>query len=807
MTVRKQILLLLVAFSVIPTLALTAVSLSSNLKNIENLHKDRLNAITKTSAAAFSEIIGLRKDELNLLASSWSMLDYLKMKERDSGDDGETRAALDAVGENFKVYIDSLGTFADLVLLDGTGKVILGYKPKSIGLDLSGMDYFAKVKNVREENYVFSSKVHSSLLQPNNPDVRCLAFSSALRAENGNLLAVLVAFVDVNIMAGFSKSISFGQTGLAFLIDSDNYILYHPEPRFYNSYTAAPQLANLLDHWRSGDVPPTGLIDDVMDGKRRIYYYEIMPKSQLIFILRQDHDEFSAERNSAIRFAVFACLFTATLAVTLGLVFSKRLMAPIMKLKEAFASGGEESAYVSVDLPLKNELGDMAESYNSMIKKLERQYDQIKAEKDKNEFNAMHDGITGLCNRMALERELSQYMAESIKFGVFYIDIDNFKKINYVLGHMIGDELLRAVGGRLRASKGEFDICARIGGDEFVLARKGSAEDMRRSAEMLLEELRQPIVFGDVTFFVTVSVGIAMYPDHGASTDNLIANSDIAMFKAKENGKNLFAIYNPDMRGNLDRHNIIMDVLRGCIEDREVFFMYQPIYDAANEKILGFETLMRIKSVKLGLVSPVEFVPVAETDKVMMARLGHIALQEACGFMARLIAEKDFTGYIAVNISSVQLNQDDFVESVLNLLAESAIPAGRLQLEITESVMTGVRVSHLEKLTALRKAGVLIALDDFGAGDSSFYHFINLPIDVLKIDRTFFESTDSNERVELMNKTIIDLARNFGLSIVAECVESNNDRDMLKRLGCEVIQGFVYSKPLLEDRAINLLTK
>ncbi len=806
MTVKRQLFVIFTTFAIIPIMIVSGISLMTNIKTVENIHLDRLNSITQTSAAAYTEIVGLRKDEVSLLASSWSMQDYLRLLNSHQATEAELLSAKNAVNEYFHTYIDTLHTFDNLVLLDAGGKVIVGYFPEAAGMDLSQMDYYINIKDNTDSGYVFTSKVHSALLDPNDPDVHRLGLSKALRDSDGNLVAVLVAYVDANFMAKFSNNIFFGKTGLSFVIDADNYILYHPDPRFYNSHTAAPGLVNLLNRYKNGEVPAIGLIDDIMDGKRRIYYYEVMPEIEMVLILRQDYSEFSADRTSVYIYTLVSLLIITLVAIILGKRYSQYFVSPIQKLTSAFSSGEKEGSYNRCEISRKNEFGQMADSYNTMITTLENQFVLLKEEKDKNEYTSLHDEITGLLNRTAFEKEIAHQTLQNTSFGILYVDVDNFKQINYAFGHLCGDALLRAISKRLMESGACFDLCARISGDEFVLSKAGTSQEMVEAAATLQEELRHPFVINDSTFFITVSIGISHYPDHGITSHDLISNADIAMFRIKDSGKNSYCLYDSKMRNNIDRQNSISEVLRNCLSTDEIFFMYQPVYNIEDKEIIGFETLMRIKSNKMGLLSPLEFIPIAENDYLLMNQLGMLSLKSAFCFAGRLHSEQNFNGFVSVNLSAVQLQNPDFISEFVALLEEYKLPENSIQLEIKETLLLPEYRTAFQKVRLLQEKGVLIALDNFDGQISSINHFMSFPLNSVKIGPSFFQDMGSDERLTNINSAVADLIHGFGFHIIAECVETPEEYHFLKALKYTTMQGFFLCKPLMEEHAIKKLS-
>lgn len=803
MTIRKRILIIVICFAVVPILIITSWGLLTSLRIIEELHMDRMDSLANISSSAFKEILNLHKEDLILLSTRQNVERYINISAK-TENYTETQLTIerDAMTAHLKSYLALVNSFEDIILIDKDGNVDVSVHPGLVGLDVLEYDYFTQAIASSDENHVFVSKVHSSLRYPEDPGRNCVALSKLMRSNSGKVTGVMVAFVNVDVMAQFIKEIQFGQTGIAFLIDAENFILYHPEARFYNSYTTAPNLKNLFTRYKTGEIPDSGLIYDDMGGLRRIYYYEVIEDEEMVLFLRQDYNEFSKHRNHILIFAAFVLSATSLLAIYLAFKFSKSFVQPILTLKDAFVSARDEGRYAVCNIDSSDELGDMAEGYNTMIQTLERQFEEINDEKTKNEYIAYHDSITGLFNRNAFEKKLSGLLSSGEPFGVIFLDIDGFKQINDVLGHALGDALLNMLGQRIKNSQPEFDICARIGGDEFLMAKTGGRAQLEVCAKNLIRDLRVPFEIEMNTLHITCSIGVAMYPDDGDDAQSLIKNADISMYSAKDGGKNAYKFYNMEMQKRIERYSSIMSVLRECIEKDEVYLEYQPEIDAKTGKTVVYEALMRINSEKLGRISPAEFIPVAESDNRIINKLGHWALRSVCAFTRRLIDEHGFDGLVAVNISARQLHRDNFVGEVMDVLQEFDLPPKFLIIELTESILMSDIKNNAEKLSQLREKGLTVAMDDFGTHYSSFNYLVHLPLDVLKIDRSFFTEIETNKRVFDINRMIIDIAHNLDLKVVAEGAETQGQVELIKEIGCDIIQGYYFSRPLPVDEVI-----
>jgi diguanylate cyclase (GGDEF)-like protein len=413
---------------------------------------------------------------------------------------------------------------------------------------------------------------------------------------------------------------------------------------------------------------------------------------------------------------------------------------------------------------------------------------------------AYHDGLTDLPNRLLfsdrLALALSQANRQDQRLAVLFLDLDRFKVINDSLGHSLGDRLLRSVAARLRSCLREGDTVARLGGDEFTLLLPGTADAVAaaRVAEKVLEVLRLPFEIDERELFLTGSVGIAIYPDDGEDAETLVKNADTAMYRAKEKGKDTYQLYAPAMNATALRRLALESALRRALDNREMGLHYQPIVEIASGRIRAVEALLRWRHAAFGNVPPEEFIPLAEVTGLMLG-LGGWVLRTALEQLRRWQEAGHPELVMAVNLSIRQLQQPDLAEQVLGLLQQTGVPAGCLELEITEtSAMLGPESTH-DPLRRLKAAGVRISVDDFGTGYSSLSHLRRLPIRTLKIDKSFIRDIHSDPDDAAIVTAIIALAHTLKLEVVAEGVETAEQLEFLRARGCDRAQGFHLAEP------------
>ncbi|HEU4853350.1 MAG TPA: EAL domain-containing protein [Telluria sp.] len=428
---------------------------------------------------------------------------------------------------------------------------------------------------------------------------------------------------------------------------------------------------------------------------------------------------------------------------------------------------------------------------------------KVKESQEQLDHMAHHDPLTQLPNRLLfhdrLQHALQRAGRDREQLALLFIDLDRFKNVNDTLGHHTGDELLKQVAQALAGKLREGDTLARLGGDEFIVLLEdvSGVSGAAQVGEKLVALFEQPFMVAGYELFVTASVGIAMYPSDATDLNMLIRNADVAMYQAKARGRNGYQFYAPSMSGEGVERLRLETLLRRSIEKGEIFLHYQPQVEIDTGRLIGVEALVRWQNPELGLVAPVRFVPLAE-DTGFINQLGEWVLAEACRQMVRWDKAGLAVPKIAVNLSARQFERGSIVSMVGGVLKETGLAATRLQLEVTESVImnTGDALAHIN---GLHDIGVGLAIDDFGTGYSSLAYLKQLPVQTLKIDRSFIKdiSTDAND--EAIAIAIIQLGKSLNLSVVAEGVETGDQAAFLLRHGCTMAQGYFYSRPVLPD--------
>ncbi len=480
------------------------------------------------------------------------------------------------------------------------------------------------------------------------------------------------------------------------------------------------------------------------------------------------------------------------LGMAIYAVFRFNVLVPIQRLIGASREVGR-GEYPVVDVKSSDELGLLARAFNAMA-------EEVKQKQAKLYRQANFDSLTGLPNRMmAFERinlEISRAKRSRERFAVMFIDLDNFKDVNDSLGHAAGDQLLIQIGARVQACMRDADSVARLGGDEFlVLVPDVTGEvDIEHIAERLLEAVSEPQVLRGRKVVATCSLGIAVYPDNGATVEALMANADNAMYQAKAKAARSAVFFTEDMNTRLRERMQMEQDLNAAVELGQLALHFQPIVNTTRQRRVGAEVLLRWHHPERGLISPATFIPIAESTGQIVT-IGDWVLEQACRCWSEWRRQGRDPGFLAINISGVQLRKR-FAARVAELMTRYGVPPRALELEITERVLLHDDGEAANELGALRELGVRLALDDFGTGYSALSYLKRFRFDVLKIDRSFVSGVPEHADDVSVVKAIIAMATGLELTVIGEGVETRELLAFLASQGCEFVQGYLISRPV-----------
>lgn len=426
-------------------------------------------------------------------------------------------------------------------------------------------------------------------------------------------------------------------------------------------------------------------------------------------------------------------------------------------------------------------------------------------EQQKEIYNlAYFDPITSLPNRTYFVEEVNNKFENPDEivsnFAILFLDIDRFKHINDTLGHNVGDYILKLLGNRLSKLVKSGDIVARAGGDEFyiLMNKYKHIDEVTDLAERILIDFKSPYIVKDYTLYLTTSIGIVTFPDGGVDTHSLIKNADLALYKSKGLGGNAYYIYGEELKSEGLERMMLLNQLRYAVEYDELVLHYQPQIDISTGEIRGVEALVRWNHPEKGLLYPDDFIPLAE-ESGFIIQMGEWIIRQAC-LDGKKWQDEGKEIIVSVNISSKQFQQDDFVNKVTEIINESGLNPRNLTLEITETIAISDIKHTIEVLNRLRSLGIAVAIDDFGTGYSSLSYLNEMSVNELKIDRSFIWDIERNDKNKLISNTIIVLAKQLGLRVIAEGVENSEQLYILKEMNCDIAQGYHFSRPVTKER-------
>ncbi|GAA0107031.1 EAL domain-containing protein [Clostridium tertium] len=428
------------------------------------------------------------------------------------------------------------------------------------------------------------------------------------------------------------------------------------------------------------------------------------------------------------------------------------------------------------------------------------------------EYISYYDELTGLNNRKQfkniIEKELEKHIVSESRGALIIIDIDNFKFINDSYGHKCGDILLEKFSEDLKKIFNDDQLLCRFGGDEFLIFISSISylNEINTTVRKIMDILKNPYDINGHKIYSSTSIGVSVFPDDGEDFEVLLKNADAAMYIAKSNGKNQWQMFNNNISREINRIYSIQRGLRTALDNDEMFVVFQPKVRLTDDEVNGFEALLRWKSNEIGFVSPGEFIPVAENTRLIIP-IGKFVLREVFAKVKYLLSEGYDNFKIAVNLSEIQLRDGNLLEYFNSLIEEFNVSPKYIEVEITESMIMKSVDKNIECLLQIKELGASIALDDFGTGYSSLNHLTKLPIDVLKIDRSFVIDMAENDKSRYIVENIIQLSHKLGMTVVAEGVEEKEQVDYLRSIECDTVQGFYYSKPEYFENIISMLSK
>ena len=631
-------------------------------------------------------------------------------------------------------------------------------------------------------------------------------------------------------ISSYLESIQFSPSGQIFVVDREGMLIGNSigesiirqdsdgSSERVSIQASRSDLAKHIQPFLS-DLSPTGLkevqtLDFELDQKKHFLLLQPWQDEQgldWVIILAVPASDFMGQIHTNTRNTIGLCLVALLISSLFGLKTARRIAAPIRQLRQnsqTISQGDLNSPQSQPKQSFILEITELNQAFEHMAYWLKESFHQLN-------YRAHHDGLTGLLNREAFRETLLQELQQRTQRkgdligrsqqALLFLDLDYFKLINDSLGHMVGDRLLLEVSHRLQQHLRDRDTLARFGGDEFVILLNSIAQqrDAEQISKRLIQALQKPFVIEGHEVYIDVSIGIVIIPSNADSADDLLRSADLALYRAKSNGRGRYELFDDRMHTDvLSRLHLETD-LRNALERQEFSLHYQPIVCTITQDIQGFEALVRWQHPEKGWISPGKFIPVAEETDLII-RLGWWVLEEACQQMAIWQQSGDAlaNAKMSVNVSTKQFFQPDFLERVQAILERVPLEAKYLKLEITESLLMHHEGAIQNKFQQLRALGIELSLDDFGTGYSSLSYLHKFKIDTLKIDQSFIQKMHQGNQHKAIIRTIIELAKQMEMDVVAEGVEEEIQLRALEELGCEMIQGYFIARPM-DAKGIN----
>lgn len=597
-------------------------------------------------------------------------------------------------------------------------------------------------------------------------------------------------------------------------------VLYDNEGTPFASYPAEPDSVPALPEHRSG------LLED------NLYVVQPIQMDQELLgytLLISDLSSLNNKQLQQLGIVVVVFFLSLIVAVLLSRRVQRVISDPISELAHAVRTITLTKRYdLRIERRSEDEIGGLAQDFNRMVEQVQHRDNELQQARQelenkvrertaelleltrKLEHQAYHDSLTGLPNRTtfdsSLQKAINYCSHRQEGLTVMFLDLDRFKDINDSLGHDMGDQLLIEISRRLKGCLRSSDILARLGGDEFAVLAMGTCPETASGiAGKLISTIQHPIPIDGYKLQVTTSIGISIYPTDGEDAATILKHADMAMYAAKEAGKNQFRFFAAQMNQQSERRLQLEHKLQSAIRNNLFELYYQPKWCCKTDTIIGVEALIRWQDHEEGFISPAEFIPLAE-DCGLISAIDHWVINTACQQIGQLQAQPDILRFsLSVNCSPANLIQQDLYQRIEQVLTDTAFPARQLELEITETVVATENSSLLRQLQAIRDLGVSISIDDFGVAYSSLSRLKKLPITTLKIDRSFVQDIGLDQDDEVIVKTVIDMAHNLNLSVVAEGVETQQQYQFVTEHGCDQVQGFFLGKPMPLAQLASLL--
>ena len=816
MSIKKSLRILLIMTSMIPLILVAIIAYVLLTNRLVETSTQNILRTAQTSKTGIESMIEIQRREVSLLSLQEDLMKAVQTSNRGGP------IPLDNINALLQKRCNTLDSCEHISLYNINNEIIASSDPSFIGKETKSgltLSYMLATKSTAIavdgiRPFVKDGKVYYSM------DIGAPIIDS----DQGSIYGYIISSLNVSYFEKFLSPINIGDTGFCILLDKNGNVIYHPDRRRIGLDIKSEKLSTLVEHYNKGQISSSGTFQYYFDRTSQVYGYSVLPKQNWVLLVKQDLPEIRLVTTIMMTILFVICGVLLILIIIFANSLARKISYPIIALRDAMRTASDGDLNVQSNIRNNNELGELSKNFNKMLHIIKTNYEdlesmheellaneeQLRSNYDHIEFLAYHDTLTNLPNKLAFLDHVNAVLASSSQedkiHAVYFVDLDNFKTVNDTLGHEYGDTLLVKTSQMLTTLMGGNGMLARAGGDEFLLFKEAICfmDFAVEFASQILETFRSPVELEGEIVYVSMSIGISIYPENGISSKTLIKNSDIAMYKSKDTGKNKFTLFDKTMEEELNRNTMIIEVLRNAIENEDIYIQYQPLVELETNNIIGFEALMRIRNERLGQLAPSEFIPIAE-ESGLIIELSSWLLKEACFFNKKIIDLGYQPRSVSVNISSVQINRPGFIATLSKILEETQLPPQYLELEITESTLVSSIMDATMLLNTLQELGVRVSLDDFGTGYSSLNYLTNMPINTLKIDKSFVDNITTSEKDAHIAESIIQLAHSLDITVVAEGVETEEQLASLKSKHCDIIQGYIYSHPLHPGELLEII--
>ncbi len=801
MRLQNKILLLLVPLIVLPLLVLGWSAYALLMEDARDRTQHQVTTLLEQIRFHTESLLQTARANASLFASAAPVTQYILTPPDDPKKPRLKNEVLDLLFNYQLAYPE----YYEIRILSSDGqeelRSVIGHV-ENLSTDESSTAYFRGTSN--KPGVIYTSFF-------NNPDNNKPALltskpltviRSSKHAESySEVHGYLMLTVDLGIMGKLAQSEKVGQNGHVFFTDSRGNILFHPTaseigkqlpPELFLSISKAAGRFTPFDYSHDGDIS---------------HYQGIKLHNWLYAFAVYGEDEFMGKSISLGRLVtIITCLaIIITIAFLLGILRSL-LIKPIQQLSIAAREMGHGQVLVPINVESDDEIGDLANTFREMGANLNQYHEQVR-------YVAYHDSLTGLPNRLMFKDYLTRATAEarrnSQELTILFLDLDNFKRINDTLGHQAGDNLLEAFSDRLSGCLRQTDVIAhsshdtsssvmaRLAGDEFIimLPRTTGSSQAQKVATRILDSLKTPFNIDKQELHISSSIGIALYPEDGQNADDLIKNADIAMYHAKKSGRNNYQFYSRKMNERALLKLRIESRLRHAVENNELEIYYQPQVSLSTGVVTGAESLIRWRDGESGMIPPDVFIPIAE-EYGLIIPISEWLIHEACRQAREWLDMYNNPITVAINISAIHLNGRELSTLISKTLDATGYDPRLLELELTETSILHDPELAIDTLGQLQEMGVQTSLDDFGTGYSSLNYLMRLPLDKLKIDRSFIQNLDKDTRGKAIVSAIIAMAHSLDLEVIAEGIEELAHLELLRKMQCDIVQGYYIARPM-----------